>query len=408
MICKMNKSLLLLLSCLFVVTIGFGITLPVLPFYADRLDVTGRVDRQLMAFHIGLLTSIYALAQLIFAPFWGQWSDRVGRKPLVLIGIAGSAITQVLFGVATSLWMLYGARAIGGFLSSAMLPAATAYVADLTTERDRSRGMAWLGTAVSLGIIAGPALGGLATRRDLHFAAGSGHFKIDSFSLPFFLAAALALFALAIAIRWLPESLPMRSRSTSNRSQTVSWRGLGSKLQWLLGLTVAGQFGLAIFEATFALYAQEKLSYGPTETGIAFMVCGLVMAVFQVVAVSYLSKYVGAIFQLALGFSLMGIGIALLLTVRTMPLVLGVIGLLSLGMALIAPNLSALISNRGGDRTGTVLGMQNAASSLGQVGGPLFGSLLFAWQPSVPYLFAGAFLLGIGLTIGLKQQRRKH
>ncbi len=93
-----------------------------------------------------LLTSIYALAQFITAPFWGQLSDRIGRRPLILIGIAGSAIAQLLFGFASSMTMLYVVRAFGGVLSSAMLPAATAYVSDLTSERDRAKGMAWLGT----------------------------------------------------------------------------------------------------------------------------------------------------------------------------------------------------------------------------------------------------------------------
>jgi MFS transporter, DHA1 family, multidrug resistance protein len=403
----MNKRLFLLLFCLFVVMIGFGVTLPVLPFYARHLHAVG-VSRETLAIHISLLTSIYALAQFIFAPLWGQWSDRVGRRPLILLGIAGSAIAQVLFGLASSLAMLYIVRAIGGFLSAAMLPAATAYVSDITLERDRSRNMAWLGSAVSLGIVAGPAFSGLTTREDLHFTLGFLDLKIENFAPPFFLAAILMFLTLLVAIRWLPESLPVQARSTSGNKFSLDWRNLESTLLVLLGLTLAGQFGLAVFEGTFALYAQEKFGYGPVETGIVFMVCGSVMAVFQIVAVGYLTGRVRTISQVALGFGLMGSGIALLLVAPTLPLLLGVVSLLSLGMALIAPNLTALISKHGGQHKGAVLGLQNAATSLGQVGGPLFGGILFAWRSSVPYLFAGAFLVSIGLLIGLSKKRKQQ
>lgn len=387
--------------------IGFGITLPVLPYYAERLNSGGRISRETMVMHVSLLTSVYALMQFIFAPIWGKLSDRLGRKPLLLLGIGGSAVSQVLFGVSTSLGMLYIVRGMDGLLSAAALPAATAYVSDMTTERDRSRGMAWLGTAVSLGVVAGPALGGLTTRRDLHFDLNFGHLAINSFSVPFLISATSMMMMFFTALIWLPETLPPQQVSTSTAQSTTKWHNLGNKLLILLGLTTIGQLGLAIFEGTFALYAQEKLSYGPTETGLVFMVCGLVMAVFQTVAVSYFSGRLSIIKQIALGFSLMGVGIVLLSIVRTFSYVLSTVGLLAFGVSLIAPNLSALISKRGGQHTGRVLGMQNAAKSLGQVSGPVLGGVLFTWQASAPYLFTGVILLGIGLTLGWKEKTGK-
>ena len=140
--------------------IGLGITMPVLPFYVERLALAEGATRQAVVMHVGWLTGVYALMQLIFAPVWGRWSDRIGRRPLILIGIAGYVVAQVLFGLATSLWLLYAARILGGMLSSATLPVSAAYVADMTTDEERGRGMAWLGTAVSLGFVVGPALGG--------------------------------------------------------------------------------------------------------------------------------------------------------------------------------------------------------------------------------------------------------
>lgn len=399
----MNKRLFLLLVCLFVVMIGFGVSLPVLPFYAKHLHEAG-VPRETIAIHITLLTSIYAFAQLITAPFWGQWSDRVGRRPLILLGIAGSAIAQLLFGFASSLVMLYVARAVGGVLAAAMLPAAAAYVSDVTTERDRTNGMAWLGTAVSLGAIAGPAFGGLTTREDLRFTFGLFNLKIENYAPPFFLAAGLMFLTLLVALRWLPESLPSKSATVVARQPALDWKKLGKPLLLLLGLATIAQFGLTLFEAVFALYAQEILGYGPIQTGFVFMMCGLVMAVFQIIAVGFLSRYISAIAQVALGFALMGSGIFLLLMARSLPIVLGVVAILAFGMALITPNVAALISQRGGQHTGTVLGIQNAANSLGQVGGSMLGGVLFAWQVSAPYSFAGVLLVGTGLMLGWTQK----
>ncbi len=135
-----GKRLFVLLACLFVVMIGFGITLPVLPFYVERLAQAEGAKPRAIVMHVALLTAAYPLGQLVFAPVWGRWSDRTGRRPLVLMGIAGYVIAQILFGLATSLWLLYVARILGGVLSSATLPVSAAYVADATTEGERGRG----------------------------------------------------------------------------------------------------------------------------------------------------------------------------------------------------------------------------------------------------------------------------
>jgi DHA1 family multidrug resistance protein-like MFS transporter len=396
-----GKQLSVLFACVFVVMIGLGITMPVLPFYVERLALVEGVSRQAVVMHVGLLTGVYALGQLIFAPVWGRWSDRTGRRPLILIGIAGYVTAQVLFGVATSLWLLYAARILGGMLSSATLPVSAAYVADMTTDEERGRGMAWLGTAVSLGFVVGPALGGTLSRRDLHFTARYGHFMIDSFSVPFFAAAFLGLLTLVAAMRWLPESRPAHAPREAGEETETNWRTLARSLGPLLGLALVGQFGLAIFEATFALYAQAKFNYGPVEVGAVFVVCGVVMTVFQVGAVGFLAGRIREICQIGAGFGLMGTSLALLALARARFSVFALVGLLALGMAFISPNLAALISKRGGSRrAGAALGAQNAANSLGQASGPLLGGALFIWQMNAPYLLAGALLVTVALVIG--------
>ncbi len=398
----MKKHLCVLLACLFVVMIGFGITLPVLPFYVERLALEAGASQQAIVLHVTLLTGVYALMQLIFAPLWGRWSDRIGRRPLILVGVAGYVIAQIMFGLSTSLWLLYAARIVGGVLSSATLPVSAAYVVDMTTKEERSRGMAWLGTAASLGVVVGPALGGLLSRRDWHFNWSAGHFKVDAFSTPFFAAALLGLLTLFAALRWLPESLPKTSEDKNKETRT-DWRRLIKSLSPLLALTLAGQFALTIFEATFALFAQAKFKYGPAEVGYVFVVCGLVMTVFQAGAVELLAGKVSEMIQIGAGFALMGTGIALLAIAQTKFFVFAFVALLALGMALIAPNLAALIANRGGERqAGASLGIQNAANSLGQAVGPLLGGALFIWQINAPYFFSAVVLLALALGIAWK------
>jgi DHA1 family multidrug resistance protein-like MFS transporter len=284
----------------------------------------------------------------------------------------------------------------------------------MTTQKERSRGMAWLGTAVSLGVVVGVALGGLLSRRDLHFNWSAGHFKADSFSIPFFAAALLGLLTLLAAMRWLPESMPKTSAQDMNPATGTSkktkadWRTLVKTLSPLLALTLAGQFALTIFEGTFALFAQAKFAFGPAKVGYVFVVCGLVMTVFQAGAVGFLAGRVSEIYQIGAGLGLMGTGIALLATARTTFLVFAFVALLALGMAFIAPNLAALISKRGGEQhAGASLGIQNAANSLGQAGGPLLGGVLFIWQINAPYLFSGAVLLALALAIGWKALDRQ-
>ena len=396
-----GKRLFVLLACLFVVMIGFGITLPVLPFYVERLALAEGVTPEAIVMHVTLLTAVYPMGQLVFAPIWGRWSDRTGRRRLLLMGLAGYVIAQILFGLATSLWLLYAARILGGILSSATLPVSAAYVADATTEGERGRGMAWLGTATSLGFVVGPALGGLLARRDLHITARYGHLMIDGFSVPFFAAAGLGAVTLAAAMRWLPESLPVSARRPGTGQPDL--RTLVRSLSPLLGLALAAQFALAMFEATFALHAQAVLNYGPAEVGAVFVVCGLVMAVFQVGASGLLAGRVAELTQIGMGFALMGTSLAVLMTPRGMVSVLALVGVLALGMALISPNLAALISTRGGSRrAGTALGAQNAANSLGQASGPLVGGALFIWQMNAPYVLSGGALVAIAMVIGWK------
>ena len=402
-----RQRLLILLGCLFVATIGFGITLPVLAFYAERLALRGQSPAADAATQVALLTAVYPFTQLIFAPLWGHWSDSVGRRRLVLLGIGGAAVGQVMFAVATSLVALYVARVVGGLLSAALFPAAAAYVADSTTDRERGRGMAWLGTAASLGVVVGPALGGALARTGWELRGPSGEVLITSFAVPFLAAGALGAAAFVVALAWLPESRVAREAPDGWSRMDAAVEALRrGPLRRLLALAVASQFGLTLFEATFALYAKRMWNYGPAEVGAAFMICGLVMATGQIGTTAALARRVSEATQIAVGFGLVGASLALLPFARGILPVLAMVAVLALGVALITPNLTALVTTFGGARSGGALGVQSAANSLGQLGGTVLGGVLLGWNMEAPFLVAALLLMLTGLSVGWRVRWR--
>lgn len=224
---------------------------------------------------------------------------------MAVTGLVAVGATQVAFGLVTSLWWLYALRVAGGVAASLLTVAATAMVADWTDERSRPRGMALFGTAVSLGIVAGPLLGGVLNGASLD-AFGVG---LDGYSLPFVAAGSIALAAAAL-VRWRPGesrgALASRVASSARRRTTLDRLGPS------LALVVAAQFGLALFESTFVLYARDRFAFTVAQTTQAFLVCGGVMAVLQLVAAGPLQRLLAPIAQIAAGFLVMGSGIAAL------------------------------------------------------------------------------------------------
>ena len=389
----MIRRLAALFACVLVVMIGFGITLPVMTFYIERLALEGGSTPTRAATHIGLVTAAYPLAQLVFAPVWGRLSDRVGRRPLVIVGILGFAISQALFGVASGLGLLYGSRIIGGALSSALLPAASAYVADITTEAERGRGIAWLNTAVGSGTVIGPALGALLIGRDVHLRVFSEHIMLDGFSVPFFVAAGLAVAALIAALVAIREPTRVASRSIAQREPTPP-----HQLQRLLGAVLLAYIGISIFEATFTLFAVARYQFSTGAIAAVFTECSVIM-IFAQLAGASLAVRVGERRLIAVGFGAMSVGLAVLVVTPADAFVFVAIVFLGAGMAFVGPGLTSQLSKREARHVGAALGLQQAASSLGQVIGAVLGTLLFSWSVPLPYLASAALLAGVGIAM---------
>ena len=388
-----KRNLYILTFVLFVVMLGYGIIIPILPFYIESMGAGGT--------ELGLLVASYAVMRLIFGPIWGSLSDRLGRKPVLLVGILGYAVTMVWFGLATRLWMLFAARILSGVLSSATAPTTMAFIGDSTSEKERGGGMGLLGAAGGIGTIVGPVLGG--------FLAG------DSLATPFFLAAGLSVLSLLLAIAFLPESLPAEARQTIQKNEKLIdlkvWgEAIISPIGSLLVLTFVSTSGLMIFANVFGLYALEKFSFGPEDVGVMMMVLGLVSAVAQGLLVGPATKKYGDEAVIKLGLFATAIGFGLMLLANTYVTILLATAFFALTVAIQIPALTSLTSRRATVPQGIAMGLSNSFVSLGRIVGPLVGGFLFDLNMLFPYL-SGVAIMGIGFVaslMALKEESRKY
>jgi DHA1 family multidrug resistance protein-like MFS transporter len=366
--------------------LGYGMVLPVMPFYIEKLGAGGR--------ELGWLMSTYSLMQLIFAPLWGILSDRIGRKPVLTIGVLGYAIALLLFGLANSFWMLFLARTLSGILSSATMPTAMAYIGDHAPEKERSTGMGQLGAAMGVGIVIGPLLGGFLST--------------DSLSLPFFIGAGLAFAAFVLVIAILPESHASQPETDKERhlTRTALSQTFLSPVGILLLLILIMSFGLTSFQGITGLYVVDKFNFNTKQVGAIWMVMGGMLILVQGTLTGPITKRFGESLLIraglvggALGFIAMSMAVNYLTT-------LVALGFFTLALALIGPALNAHISRFAGERQGTVMGWNSAATSLGRVIGPLWAGYLYEVNIEFPYL-SGAAALALGLLVsyfGLQSQ----
>src|SRR5690554_6089291 len=295
-----RKPVLILSFTMLVVSLGYSMALPVMPFYIERLGAGGR--------EMGWLTASYAMMQFICAPLWGVLSDRIGRRPVLTAGVLGYAVTLLMFGLASSYWMLFAARSLSGILSSATMPTAMAFIGDSEVEAERSRGMGQLGAAMGLGVVIGPLFGGLLSAEIL--------------ALPFFVGAGMAFLAFLLVVFVLPEPLqPVRSSRDG---------GLINREIRRILFTPAGALLLLVFLRRFG----EP----------ALIAAGCAAAALGLLGLSLAGGYGST---------------------------LAVLAFFSLALGVIGPALNAYLSRFAGDRQGTVMGLNSAAGSLGKVAGPL-------------------------------------
>lgn len=358
-----RSPLAIVFLTVFLDLVGFGIVIPLLPLYAERFGAGPLAVTWLLA--------VYSLMQFFFAPWWGRLSDRVGRRPVLLVGLFGSAASYLAFGLAGSLAALFAARAMGGFMG-ANVGVAQAYVADVTTPDERARGMGMIGAAFGLGFILGPALGGLLAR----FGPAA----------PFLGAAALTLANALFAVWRLPESLDPAHRSRGagtatlrDRVRTLAEAVRSPRMAALFAVSFLAMLALAAFEGTLSLWADRRWALSPAGVAYTFAYMGVVAVVVQGALVGRMVRRLGERRTATAGAAVLVVGFAGVPLATNAPLLALALAAFAFGHGMVTPAVSALISRSAGPgEQGRLLGVTQSLSALGRVIGPVWGGLAFA------------------------------
>jgi MFS family permease len=368
----------------FVDLVGFGLVIPLLPFYAERFTASPLAMSALFA--------TFSLMSLLTAPLWGRLSDRVGRRPVLMASMAAAALAYLWMAFATQMWMLFAARAFAGACAG-NIAAAQAYIADVTPPEKRARGMGMIGAAFGLGFIIGPVLGGVIAGNDVATA---------DLATPCLIAAGLSFAAFLGVVFLLRESLPERlsqrrhGRFVAARA-ALSRPGLGHLLLvfFLMILAFSGM------ETVFAWWAIAQFGWGPRATGFVFFYVGLLSAAMQGGLIGPLTRRFGEERLMLTGLGLIAAGLLLMTFAADLSLLLVAVSALALGMGLTQPSINSLISRRAGaDRQGEVMGVTQSAGALSRVMGPIAAGALFAgFGRDAPFLW-GAVLVATALAIG--------
>ena len=386
---KSGSPLLVIFLTVFIDLIGFGICLPLLPKYAERYGAQG--------WQIGAAMGVYSLMQLVFAPWWGQLSDRIGRRPVLLVSNFGSIIAYGLFGLSasyigdTGFWILVGSRIFAG-ICGANLSVASAYIADVTTPEKRSKGMGLIGMGFGLGFILGPVIGSQAFK---HFGlAGPGAVAAGICALNFLLGCFI-----------LPETRKKDAAPAIRRPRFAQIRHvLGMKeVGFLIGIYFLGTFAFTAFESTLPLLLDTKLHYDEEHVGYVFAFCGIMAAMVQGGGIGRLVKSFGE--RRLIGASLLVVAVSLVLMplANSLTTMLAALAVFAIGSGINrAPTMGLISQLSPADEQGTTLGIAQSAGTLARVLGPTVATTLYdLWLPA-PYLACASIALLAGLLAVLR------
>jgi multidrug resistance protein len=337
--------------------LGFGIIIPLLPFYAETFGAH--------AFTVAMLSTSFSLMQFLFAPVWGRLSDRVGRRPIIVFGLLGSCLSYLAFGLATSLTALFAARIFAG-IAGANIPTAQAVIADITTPENRAKGMGLVGAAFGLGFIFGPAIGGYLSR--------------FGYATPAFFASALSLANFAAAWFLLPETLKPEHRAIERVGRLDALRAALSRphlpLLLLIGFLVVAAF--SGYENTFALFAEARYGFGAESIGYVFAFVGVILVIVQGFLVGRTVKALGEHHIVPVSLAIVAIGLLMIPGTSSVAAMLAANGVLAVGMGFNNPALLALISKHSAaEDQGGVLGLTQSLNSLARIVGPMWAGFSF-------------------------------
>lgn len=391
---RKKKPLVVIFQTVFLDLLGFGLVLPLLPLYAERFGAT--------PFKVTAISASYSLMQFLFVPLWGRLSDRVGRRPILLISIAGGFVSYMLMGVTRSLTGLLIARILSG-IAGANISAAQAVIADVTKPEERAKGMGLVGAAFGLGFIFGPFIGG--TLSSLPIAWLPASLQPWRLSLPFFAAGLLSLVNWIFAYAWLQETRIPGPSSPGRARPGVSWDSLHRalshpRLGWLIGLSALSTLAFANMEATFVLWGERTLGMTGRQAGWMFAYIGVLMVAMQGGLIGWFTKRLGESRLVVLGTMSMSWGLLLAPLCKSYAPLMVVMGVLALGSGIAGPSLQSLISRKtDAQDQGGILGLAQSLSSLARVLGPLGAGYFFGrLGVAAPWLIGGS-LMAVACTI---------
>lgn len=381
-----------LLSIMFINLLGFGIVVPLLPFYAKSF--------QAPAWQIALIFSAYAIGAFFGEPFWGRLSDRIGRKPILISTVSGNCLCYMAMAYAPTIYFAFFARILGGLMSGNG-SVIQGYIADVTPPDRRSGRMALLGAAFNIGFIVGPALGGLLA----HPAAGHIGFRI-----PLMVCSALSATCVVGIALFVRES---RERTHTFSEQASRWAVLGNALttpvilRLMLVTFLAGSAFTGI-ESIFGLWTEARFGWGPRQVGSAFAIVGVVAAFCQIVLVGLLSRRYGEARVLAAGMVLTAMFLSLQPWSTGAVMVVPLLALTAFGQSIAWPNVAALISrNVDWRHQGQYLGLNNATGALARTVGPFCAGLAFSEAGvNAPFYLASLLVLP-AIALAYTSRRRQ-
>ncbi len=374
---KRQASLGILFLVVFLDLLGFGMVIPVMPLYAERLGASEAAT--------GWLSTGYSLMQFVFAPIWGRLSDRVGRRPVLLLSVAMTAVAFFLYGVAGTFVVLLLSRLFAG-AATANIAIAQAYVADVTPPEGRARGMGMIGAAFGLGFVFGPAVGGILSAHSL--------------STPGYVAAALSAVNLVGAFFLLPEPSARVAATRRQGRFAALLEELGKpRIRRLLVVYFLLILGFSGMEATYAFLAERRYGLADRNVGYVFAYIGVLVVLVQGGLIGPLTRRLGERRLLVAGAVLQAVGLAALPFGTGIAWLLAASAPLAIGSGLTSPSLTSLLSkfSRAEDQGGT-LGIGQSAAALGRIAGPLAGTTSFAHWHAAPYL-GGAALMAMGAAV---------
>jgi multidrug resistance protein len=365
--------LIIVFVTVFIDLLGFGIIIPLLPFYAETFGATG--------FTIGLLATSFSLMQFIFAPIWGRLSDRIGRRPIILLGLLGSCLSYLAFGLASTLPSLFMARIFAG-IAGANIPTAQAVVADLTTPENRAKGMGLVGAAFGLGFIFGPAIGGFLSQY--------------GYAVPAFFASGLSLANFVAAWFLLPESLRPEHRAMERVGRIAALRAALARphlpLLLVIGFLVVAAF--SGYESTFALYAERTYGFTASSIGYIFALVGVILVIVQGAFVGRVVKRIGEHHVVPVSLALVAAGLLMIPATTSVAALLVATGVMAVGMGFNSPSLMSLVSRYStAEDQGGVMGLTQSLNSLARIVGPMWGGFAFDHLGiGMPYITSAAVM----------------